>query len=64
MLHVKLLGDAAVVEVGVQDLEAPLKAMVRESEAPVRGTEVAVFIDPERVLVFPAENGESGRTGP
>jgi iron(III) transport system ATP-binding protein len=60
VLHVKLLGDAALVEVGVGGLEAPLKTLVRESEAPERGAEVAITVDPERVLVFPAENGENG----
>jgi iron(III) transport system ATP-binding protein len=60
VLHVKLLGDAALVEAGVQGLEAPIKALVRESEAPARGAEVAISIDPERVLVFPAEAPENG----
>ena len=60
VLHVKLLGDAALVEAGVQGLEAPIKALVRESEAPARGAEVAIAIDPERVLVFPAEAPENG----
>ena len=59
VLHVKFLGDAALVEVGVQGFEAPLKALVRESEVPPQGQEVAVVLEPERVLVFPAENGES-----
>jgi iron(III) transport system ATP-binding protein len=59
VLHVKFLGDAALVEVGVQGFEAPLKALVRESEVPPQGQEVAVALEPERVLVFPAENGES-----
>jgi iron(III) transport system ATP-binding protein len=59
VLHVKFLGDAALVEVGVQGFDAPLKALVRESEVPPQGQEVAVALEPERVLVFPAENGES-----
>jgi iron(III) transport system ATP-binding protein len=59
VLHVKFLGDAALIEVGVQGFEAPLKALVRESEVPPQGQEVAVALEPERVLVFPAENGES-----
>ncbi len=60
VLRVKFLGDAALVEVGVQGFEAPLKALVRESEVPVQGVEVAIAVDPARVLVFPAENGENG----
>ena len=59
VLHVKFLGDAALIEVGVQGFDAPLKALVRESEVPPQGQEVAVALEPERVLVFPAENGES-----
>jgi iron(III) transport system ATP-binding protein len=62
VLHVKFLGDAALVEVGVQGFEAPLKALVRESEVPQRGQDVVVAVDPERVLVFPAGNGE--KAGP
>ncbi len=58
VLHVKFLGDAALVEVGVQGFEAPLKALVRESEVPPQGREVAITLEPERLLVFPAENGE------
>ena len=60
VLRVKFLGDAALVEVGVQGFEAPLKALVRESEVPPQGVEVAVLVDPERMLVFPAEIGENG----
>jgi iron(III) transport system ATP-binding protein len=60
VLRVKFLGDAALVEVGVQGFEAPLKALVRESEVPVQGVEVAIAVDPARVLVFPGESGENG----
>ena len=55
VLDVKHLGDAAIVQVAVQGFEAPLRMRVRESELPGRGAEVRVVIDPERVLVFPAE---------
>jgi iron(III) transport system ATP-binding protein len=58
VLHVKFLGDAALLDVGVQGFETPLKALVRESEVPPQGQEVAITLDPERMLVFPAENGE------
>ncbi|MFM9846808.1 MAG: ABC transporter ATP-binding protein [Hyphomicrobiaceae bacterium] len=60
VLHVKFLGDAALVEVGVQGFDRPLKALVRESEVPPQGQEVAITLEPERLLVFPAENGEAG----
>ncbi len=55
VLHVKFLGDAAQVEVGVQGFEEPLKVRVAEGQAPARGSEVGVEIDPVSVLVFPAE---------
>ena len=59
VLHVKFLGDAALVEVGVQGFDAPLKALVRESEVPPQGQEVAITLEPERLLVFPVEEGET-----
>ncbi len=55
ILHVKFLGDAAIVEVAVQGFDAPLKIRVREMEVPERREDVGVVVDPERVLVFPAE---------
>jgi iron(III) transport system ATP-binding protein len=60
VLHVKVLGDAALVEVGVQGFDMPLKALVRESEVPPQGQEVAITLEPERLLVFAAEDGETG----
>jgi iron(III) transport system ATP-binding protein len=62
VLHVKFLGDAALVEVGVQGFDRPLKALVRESEVPPQGQEVAITLEPERLLVFAAEDGE--KAGP
>ncbi len=59
VLHVKFLGDAALIEVGVQGFDAPLKALVRESEVPPQGQEVAITLEPERLLVFPVEEGET-----
>jgi iron(III) transport system ATP-binding protein len=63
VLRVRFLGDAALVEVGVQGFELPLKALVRESEVPPQGAEVSISIDPQRVLVFAsAEADEATRT--
>lgn len=63
VLHVKFLGDAALVEVGVQGFDIPLKALVRESEVPPQGQEVAITLEPERLLVFPVEDDEkAGRS--
>ena len=61
VLDVKFLGDAAIVEVAVEGFEAPLKMRVRESEVAPRGAEVTVVVDPERVLVFPAEDPDAER---
>lgn len=53
--HVRFLGDAALVEMAVQGFDAPIKALVHESEVPERGRDMGVEIDPKRVLVFAAE---------
>jgi iron(III) transport system ATP-binding protein len=55
VLHVKFLGDLAVLELAVQGFERPLLTVVREGEHPPRGEEVSVAVDPASVLVFPAE---------
>ncbi len=51
----KFQGDLAVLDIGVQELERPLQALVREQRAFAPGSDVRVTIDPERVLVFPAD---------
>jgi iron(III) transport system ATP-binding protein len=55
VLHVKFLGDQAVLEIATQGFELALITLVREGEEPPRGAEVGVAVDPESVLVFPAE---------
>jgi iron(III) transport system ATP-binding protein len=55
VLHQRFLGDNALVELAVQDLDAPILARVRESDAPSPGTELGVGVDASSVLVFPAE---------
>jgi iron(III) transport system ATP-binding protein len=54
-LHVKFLGDAALVEMAVQGFDQPLKALVHESNVPIRGRDLGIEVDPQRVLVFAAE---------
>jgi iron(III) transport system ATP-binding protein len=54
-LHIKFLGDAALVEMAVQGFDQPLKALVHESEVPVRGRDLGIEVDPVRVLVFAGE---------
>jgi iron(III) transport system ATP-binding protein len=50
----RFLGALAVLDVAVQGLEAPLKALVRASMDAQVGQDVGVDIDPEEVLVFAA----------
>jgi iron(III) transport system ATP-binding protein len=58
VLDVKLLGDTARLLFAVEGLETRLRARVREADAPARGDEVRLSVDPEKVIVFKAENGE------
>ena len=62
--HVRQLGDAAVLEVAVQGFDQLVKVRVREIELPEPGAEVSIVIDPERVLVFPAEPSGTGESAP
>jgi iron(III) transport system ATP-binding protein len=55
VLHVRFLGDLAAIEIAAQGFERPLQTLVREWEVPERGAEVSLAVDPESVLVFPAE---------
>jgi iron(III) transport system ATP-binding protein len=53
VLHVRFLGDVAHLEVGVQGFDEPLKVRILEANAPAKGAEVGVEINPTNVLVFP-----------
>jgi iron(III) transport system ATP-binding protein len=55
VIDVKFLGDAARVELTVEGLDERLKVRVRESEAPARGAEVRISVDPSRVILFHPE---------
>ena len=44
-----------MLEIAAQGFERPLLTLVREWEVPARGEEVSIAVDPESVLVFPAE---------
>jgi iron(III) transport system ATP-binding protein len=57
VLHIKFLGDLAMLEIAAQGFERTLLTLVREGEAPERGSEVELSVDPESVLVFPTEAG-------
>ncbi len=62
VLHRKFLGDIGLLEIAVQGFEAPLRVRSVEHEKWAPGAEVAVAIDPSRVLVFPA-NGNGQKIG-
>jgi iron(III) transport system ATP-binding protein len=53
VLHVRFLGDAAQVEIGVSGFEQPLRARVPEAAAPRRGSDIGIRIEPTSILVFP-----------
>lgn len=59
ILDVKFLGDLANVKVGVQGFEEPLSVRVAESPSLIKGAEVQVDIDADRVLVFPENETET-----
>jgi len=61
VLHVRFLGDLASIEIAAQGFERPLMTLVREWEVPERGAEVSLAVDPESVLVFPAEASTDGQ---
>ncbi len=60
IVRVKPLGDAALVDLAVEGFDGLLRARVRESELPGLETEVRISVDPERVLVFPADDALDG----
>ena len=56
VLTTRFLGDTALLEIGVEGLEEPLFARVREAEAKQQGTDVGVKVNPADILVFSAES--------
>ena len=59
VLDVKFLGAVALLEVGVEGFERPLRARAREIEGWRKGAEVTVNVARERVLVFKSNGAES-----
>ena len=53
ILHAKFLGDIALLEVGVQGFDTPLRVRTPEGRTRPKGSEVGIEIDMSRVLVFP-----------
>ncbi len=59
VLHIKFLGDLAMLEIAAEGFDRPLLTVVREGDQPAQGSEVSLSVDPESVLVFPAEAAQA-----
>ena len=60
VLHVRFLGDVALVEVAVEGFDEPLKVRTPDASGLGRGANVRVEIDPARALVFATQ--DTGRS--
>jgi iron(III) transport system ATP-binding protein len=58
VLSTRFLGESALMEIGVEGLEEPLFARVRESRAKQAGSEVGIKVNPEDILVFAASSDD------
>ncbi len=63
VLHAKFLGDVALLEIGVQGFDAPLRVITQDSGSYGRGREVGVEIDRGRTLLFAAAASGEGGSG-
>jgi iron(III) transport system ATP-binding protein len=55
VLGAKFLGDQAVLEVIAEGFERPLTTLVHDGEQPLQGADIGLAVEPESVLVFPAQ---------
>lgn len=55
VLTQKFLGDVTRLDVAVEGFETPLKVRTESQDCLTKGADVRVLIDPEGVLVFPAD---------
>lgn len=60
VLHVKFLGDVALLDIGVQGFERPMRARAPENGQWLKDAEISVHIDRDRVLVFPSNGNGAG----
>lgn len=58
ILHARFLGDIILTEIGVTGFDVPLLARLPAENGWHKGPEVGVTIDPESILVFPANAGD------
>jgi iron(III) transport system ATP-binding protein len=59
VLRARFLGDQAMLEIAAEGFELPLTTLVHYGAQPQQGTEVGLVVEPESVLVFPAEAGSN-----
>lgn len=52
VLHTRFLGETALMEIGVEGLDEPIFARVRENQAKQPGLEIGITVDPKDILVF------------
>jgi iron(III) transport system ATP-binding protein len=55
VMDARFLGDVTSLEIAVEGLDQSMTMLVRETHAPPKGTEIAVEIDPNMVMIFPDE---------
>lgn len=59
VLNTRFLGDTALMELGVEGLDDPLVARVRESQVKPKGSEIHVHVEPSTILVFAANDADA-----
>ena len=59
VLEIRLLGSEALIELGVKGLDKPLVVRADSVDIPEKGAEVAIGVNAESVLIFPAGGSTS-----
>ena len=62
VLSTRFLGEEALLEIGVEGLDDPIIARVRQADASPSGTEVGVAIEKSGVMIFGGSLGDSAET--
>lgn len=55
VLEARRVGPDALTELAVEGLELPVTARVRGAYSPEKGAEAGLFVNPDRVLIFPCD---------
>ena len=59
VLEIRLLGSETLIELGVKGLDKPLVVRADSVDIPAKGAEVAIGVNAESVLIFPAGGSTS-----